>query len=52
MSSSFRKGDKCIRSLFIVVATVQGIRTVRGFSFHFIYFALIPRYIDILDEVK
>jgi len=41
-----------VRRLFSFVATLQENRIVGGFAFPFIYFALIPKYIDMLDEVK
>jgi len=41
-----------VRLLFSFVATLQENQIVGGFAFHFIYFALIPRYIDMVDEVK
>jgi len=41
-----------VRPLFSFVAILQENPIGGGFAFNLIYFALIPRYIDMLDEVK
>ena len=53
MSSSFvRKTEVIVRSLFSFVVMLQEESHIERFTFRFIYCTLIPRYSDILDEVK
>jgi len=52
MSSYFCEEDKCNRSLFSVVATVQEESHSERIYISFYLFRIIPRNIDILNEVK
>ena len=52
LSSFVRKTEVIVSSLFSSVVMLQEESHIERFTFHFIYCILIPRYSDILDEVK
>ena len=52
LSSFVRKTEVIVRSLFSSVVMLQEESHIERFTFRFIYYTLIPRYSDILDEVK